>query len=159
MEIWKKIEGFGNYSVSNEGRVKNDKIFLKLSYNKRGYSQVVLWNENKNKIQTIHRLVAQAFIPNPDNKPEVNHIDYNKTNNHVSNLEWATKKENEDHALQNGLKVKGEQNGGSKLTEIEVIEVRKLFKEGWLKKDLAQKFGITRNSISNIIKRKFWTHI
>jgi hypothetical protein len=159
MEIWKKIEGFGNYSVSSEGRVKNDKIFLKLSYNKRGYSQVVLWNENKNKIQTIHRLVAQAFIPNPDNKPEVNHIDYNKTNNHVSNLEWATKKENEDHALQNGLKVKGEQNGGSKLTEIEVIEVRKLFKEGWLKKDLAQKFGITRNSISNIIKRKFWTHI
>jgi hypothetical protein len=159
MEIWKKIEGFENYSVSNEGRVKNDKIFLKLSYNKRGYSQVVLWNKNKNKIQTIHRLVAQAFIPNPDNKPEVNHIDYNKTNNHVSNLEWATKKENEDHALQNGLKVKGEQNGGSKLTEIEVIEVRKLFKEGWLKKDLAQKFGITRNSISNIIKRKFWTHI
>lgn len=98
-EIWKDIDGYeGLYQVSNLGRVKSSKhdIILK-TYSNRGYHQVQLSKNNIKSNKTIHRLVAQAFIPNPDNKPQVNHIDEDKTNNKVSNLEWVTAKENSNH--------------------------------------------------------------
>lgn len=91
-EIWKDIEGYeGLYQVSNMGRVKSLKndIILK-PYILRGYEKVLLYKNKKRKHFQIHRLVAMAFIPNPDNKPQVNHKDENKTNNCVDNLEWCT---------------------------------------------------------------------
>lgn len=119
MERWKDIDGFGNkYAISDKGRVlskarvvsnhtgtisKPDRI-LKISKDIKGYSRVFLSDCNgTTKFIPIHRLVAKAFIPNPDNKPQVNHIDGDKTNNHVSNLEWVTNRENQLHAVRTGL--------------------------------------------------------
>lgn len=99
-EIWKDIEGYdGKYKISNFGNVYSEKSnrILKYNINKQGYSYVVLTNEGYRKTHKIHRLVAQAFIPNTENKLEVNHIDENKTNNNVNNLEWSTRKENCNH--------------------------------------------------------------
>ena len=99
-EIWKDIEGYeGLYQVSKLGEVysfKSNKYLKKLT-NKGGYLRVQLCKHGKVTNQSIHRLVAEAFIPNPDNKPQVNHIDENKGNNTVSNLEWVTAKENCNH--------------------------------------------------------------
>ena len=98
-ELWKDIDGFvGKYQISNMGRVRslhwNKEIILKGGISKFGYRRVVLTNNNYRKYYAIHRLVALAFIPNPENKPEVNHKDENKLNNRVDNLEWVTCKEN-----------------------------------------------------------------
>ena len=93
----------GLYQVSNLGRVKSlcNKNILTLQ--KRRYVKTFLYKNKKRKCFTVHRLVAKAFIPNPENKPEINHIDCNKYNNTVSNLEWATRKENHYHKCINGL--------------------------------------------------------
>jgi len=97
-ELWKKIDDFPNYSVSNFGKVRNN-ITGKNMKNclKSGYYHIGLKNNFRRKSFKIHRLVAFAFIPNPENKLEVNHKDKNKLNNHISNLEWNTRKENNIH--------------------------------------------------------------
>lgn len=99
MTEWKKIDGFEVYEVSNTGSVRNSEsgLILKQTLNTGGYPSVTLVTKEKRKCATIHRLVAAAFIQNPDNLPEVNHIDEDKTNNTVENLEWVTKKENMNH--------------------------------------------------------------
>jgi hypothetical protein len=113
-EIWKDIKGYeGLYQVSNNARVKsvarfNGKMTVyekikKQSTGSSGYLFVMLYKENIGKNNSVHRLVAEAFIPNPDNKPQVNHIDGNKKNNQICNLEWCTRKENTQHAIRTGL--------------------------------------------------------
>lgn len=96
----KPIVGFDGYLVTEDGRVFSNKSnrFLSPSLNENGYLYVSLWQENKQHSFTVHRLVAQAYIPNPDDKPYVNHIDADRTNAHVSNLEWVTGSENTLHA-------------------------------------------------------------
>lgn len=110
-EIWKDIKGYeGKYQISNTGYVKSldfnhtgkEKI-LKNKVNYKGYCFVTLYKENKQYYPAIHRLVAEAFIPNSDCLPQVNHIDGNKCNNHVENLEWCTNLENMHHAIKTGL--------------------------------------------------------
>lgn len=111
-EIWKAIaECNGEYHVSSYGRVKSLKFgkerILKQAYNKYGYLFIIIYRKNyKPKFSKIHRLVALEFIPNFDNKPQVNHKDGNKLNNHIDNLEWATCSENMQHAWDNGLNEK-----------------------------------------------------
>ena len=115
MEIWKDIKGYeGMYQISNYGRVKGlerwthfkngkkprlePERILKFKKHHKGYLKAQLRKEDKMKSYFIHRLVAQAFIPNPEEKSQVNHIDGDKTNNHVSNLEWNTQSENLRHS-------------------------------------------------------------
>lgn len=117
-EIWKDIKGYeGLYQVSNLGRVRSffnsrthkltDTPVLRTPGNLRaGYLNLILCKNGKRKTVMIHRVVAETFIPNPDNKRTVNHIDGNKTNNRVDNLEWNTDSENQLHAHRNGLKPK-----------------------------------------------------
>lgn len=100
-EIWKEIQGYeGLYAVSNRGRVMNLKSrkVLKPGINSIGYELIVLCKNGKQKNYTVHRLVAEAFIPNTDNLPQVNHIDERKDNNDVSNLEWVTASQNMKHS-------------------------------------------------------------
>lgn len=110
-EIWKDIKGYeGLYQVSNCGRVKSlrnrsnhkEEIIMKQSI-VMGYSVISLCKESISKMYKIHRLVANAFIKNPNGKPQVNHKDGNKQNNNAENLEWVTAKENTIHAYKNGL--------------------------------------------------------
>lgn len=101
-EQWKPIDGFPNYQVSNKGRVKNIETgkVMKNRSNNHGYPYVALpKGDGKSKNMLLHRLVATAFIPNPDNLPEVNHKDENKTNNDVTNLEWVSASQNTRHSI------------------------------------------------------------
>ena len=115
-EIWKDIEGYEGYQVSNKGRVKSTIVrkegkLLKPSVNKLGYLQVSLFVNGKNKTRYVHRLVAETFLPNPDNKPEIDHINTDKTDNTVwlnedgsvnydkTNLRWVTRKGNMNNPL------------------------------------------------------------
>lgn len=102
----KQIEKYPDYFVTKEGLVFSSKTnkFLKFSYDQQGYQRVGLFIGNyKSKTIKVHRLVAETFIKNPDNKKDVNHIDGNKLNNDISNLEWCTRSENIRHAFKNGL--------------------------------------------------------
>ena len=111
-EIWKPIEWTeGGYEVSNLGRVRSMKQYygviariMPATTQKKGYKAVMFHINGKAKCAKVHRLVAEAFIPNPDNLPEVNHKDGNKGNNHVSNLEWCTRSHNVKHSYDTGLK-------------------------------------------------------
>lgn len=104
MEEWKQIEGYENYYISSHGRVYSTnyggRILKPWLDGKHNYLQVGLSKNNKVHKESIHRLVALAFIPNVDNKPEVNHKDYDSTNNHVNNLEWVTREENMRHCFE-----------------------------------------------------------
>lgn len=108
-EEWKDIKDYeGLYQVSSLGNVRslyyNKERILADRFNKTGYLSVILSKKGKYKSFKVHRLVAQAFIPNLDNKPQVNHIDGNKKNNNVNNLEWVTIKENINHSWRTGLR-------------------------------------------------------
>lgn len=108
MKEWKKVKGFEQYSVSNEGEVMNPKgNIMKAFFAGSGYLQIALWRDGKKKKFYVHRLVAEAFIENSHGYKEVNHKDGNKENNAVSNLEWCTRAENLNHsyyALNNHVK-------------------------------------------------------
>ena len=101
MEEWKKIDGYEHYSVSKDGKVRNDKSgrILKAYYNKYGYQQVKLYKNRKGNNFLIHRLVAEAFIPNPENFPCIDHINTIRDDNRVENLRWCTVKENNNNPL------------------------------------------------------------
>ncbi len=175
MEIWRDIKGYeGLYKASNEGRIKAlDRIsrnmwgdflhkgrILKPYKHKQGYYFVNLKKDKKQKFVKIHRLVALTFIPNPENKPQVNHLDGIKTNNNVTNLEWVTPKENIAHAWETGLTKKkyGEANNRSKFKEEQILYIRaqRGIKTG---KELAEEFGTATSVISAIQLRKRWAHI
>lgn len=112
-EVWKDVLGYeGLYQVSNKGNVysvervssqgkKCGGRILKLGYNRGGYLKVNLYKDGKMKTKIVHRLVAEAFIPNPNNYPEINHIDEVKDNNNIENLEWCTSKYNSNHGTRN----------------------------------------------------------
>ena len=111
MEVWKKIKGFENYEISNEGRLKSlhfgKEIFRKSKPTKQGYVRFALCKNGKQFIFLAHRLVAEAFIENPEKKLCVNHKDENKANNNVLNLEWVTHKENNNFGTRGNRIAKG----------------------------------------------------
>lgn len=178
MEVWKDIKGYeGYYQVSNLGGVKSvDRIIttengviqkykekkLSLGDSGRGYKVITLNKNGKRKRFKVHRLVAIAFLANPENKPQVNHIDGIRDNNKIENLEWVTGSENVQHAFDNGLKKssKGQSHGMSILTEDKVLEIRAIYAKGGIsQKKLGLLFGVCESSVRNIVNKISWTHI
>ena len=167
-EIWKDIKGFEKlYQVSNKGRVKslvrkgrlNERI-LKNMIGTKNYLQVSIYKNKKLRTIKVHRLVAETFIPNPENKPQVNHKKGNKKDNRAWMLEWVTTLENSDHAKLHNLKrvAKGEKCGQSKLTNKQIIKIR-LLKDKKSISDLSKLFKVTKQNIRYIINNKTWKHI
>lgn len=151
-----------NYTADEFGRIfgKND-IELKQRLDADGYPVVTLGSTNmRRSVKRIHQIVAMLFVDNLQNKPEVNHIDGKKTNNHYSNLEWATRKEQMQHACRMGLCDRaGERNGRAFLSENDVLEIRRLYASGWKVFELRDKFGRGWSTIYNVIVRNTWTKI
>jgi predicted XRE-type DNA-binding protein len=124
--------------------------------------KVGLYKNKKRFTRCVHRLVAIAFIPNPENLPEVNHKNGVKPNNFDYNLKWCTKSENQQHAYDNGLNhgCMGENNGRSKLMESDVLEIRKLFSDKKMNyRQVAENFGVTKSAVWAIVHNKTWKHI
>lgn len=156
----KKIIGFTNYSLSCCGDVINQygKV-LKPAIDKDGYETVGLYGEDGHKYKRVSRLMAENWIPNPLNLPVVNHIDGNKRNNHVLNLEWCTQQQNIIHAHKTGLTPsrKGSKNGKAKLTEQQVQEIRSKAKPLiYTYKMLAKEYGVSKSTINAIIANQRW---
>ena len=166
-EIFIPISGEQGYFICKSGKVlsclSTKPRILKPKIDGKKYAFVNLGRGNncyRNK--KIHRLVAEAFIPNPENKPQINHIDGNKANNNVKNLEWATQSENIRHAFLLGLNKpqKGSQQAQSKLNESDVLSIRQIYESGGAtKKQLATKYGVSDTLIHYIIIRRNWKHI
>lgn len=152
-EQWKPIAGYENYHVSNFGRVKSFKSgkpkILKPQLTPNGYLLITLYNADEHKQLLIHRLVAEAFVPKPEGKCEVNHRDGVKFNCHVSNLEWLTPAENVQHAYDTGLSKAGEDAYQAKFTDEQVVYVRSN-PDGLTQTRLAEMFGVRQTAISAI---------
>lgn len=175
-EIWKDITGYeGYYQISNFGEVKSlsktitrkngVKVFmpekiLKQTLSNPGYYSLILSKDTIKKNFRVHRLIASAFLPNTNQKKEVNHINGIKTDNRIENLEWSTSSENKIHAFKTGLKkpsnLKGIKNGRCKLTEINVLQIRK---SALSNKELSIIYCVTPELIGQIKNRKRWIHI
>lgn len=164
-EIWKPIDGYDMYKVSDSGRVKSywksrEGRLMRLHKANEGYLYVELTTQfpKKKRRIAVHRLVATAFIPNPTDLPHVNHIDENKSNNHASNLEWCTPKHNNRiYVFNHPEKTPG---STAKLTNKEVKEIHELI----LKKELtiseiADKFEVSEETIFNIQSGKTWSKL
>jgi hypothetical protein len=160
-EIWKSLANiveFGEqYEVSNLGNVRRiGKIEpRKLVEDKDGYLTINFSNKGKVKGYKVHRLVALAFIPNPEDKPEINHKDNVRDNNVLFNLEWSDRVENIDYA-----KRSGNMNGNQKLSESDVYKIVDDWNTGLYNySSLANKHNISRLAVTRIIKRQSWTHL
>ena len=167
-EVWKAIPRFeGRYDISSWGRVRSNNVvgahrhvnYLKPHKTKFGYVEYQGTVNNKNCRIRAHREVALAFLPNPNLKTQVNHIDGDKQNNHLLNLEWCTPQENMDHAYATGLKSKdhitrlGQQ--GRRIPLIEVPNIRRRYAEGNVtQRALANEYGVERTSVHHIVKFK-----
>lgn len=177
-EHWKEIKGNREiYEVSNLGNVRTKdregargrKIkghVLTQHDNSNGYPRCGMNIDGKPKSYLVHRLVAKLFIPNPDNKPDVNHKNGDKHDNSVKNLEWCTKSENEKHAWKNGLKrdvaTKGELHGMHKLSrkDVEYIRENHIRNGGSMKTGrLAKMFSVNPQTITEIVSERIWRSI
>lgn len=168
-EIWVDIKDYeGFYQVSNLGRVRSlprwvkgkgksiqlrDGFYLKVDIAK-GYERVTLFKNNNRKRVMVHRLVAQHFVDNPKNKPEVNHIDGNKRNNKLTNLEWVTSSENQLHAFKTGLQKPTKSN--KRLEYSDVCRIREMLDEGMKQTKIAKIFDVYPSTISSIKTGKYW---
>lgn len=166
---WKQINGFPKYYISDNGEIygpgKNKKgALIKPFLNKRGYQRVVLFNGSKKQIFTLSRLVLEAFVgPAPSDKHHAAHSDGNIKNNALSNLRWASPVENERDKRKHGTHGLGERNSFAKLTEQDVIQIRKLFKKknqtSSNAQELADRFGVDKTNIFAIVRYKSWRHV
>lgn len=158
------IPDFEGYFATREGlivstrRSEGGKI-LSYTVTKAGYIRI---HFGFHKPVFAHRLIAMTFIPNPDDRPQVNHIDGNKANNHVDNLEWVTAQQNVVHAVETGLRMtsQGPSHYKSKFNEEEVLNIRHLYATKKLThRKIADLYGVDRDTITKIINRKNWAHI
>jgi hypothetical protein len=167
MNDFVEISGFeGRYAINRNGEVKNIKTnhILKPYTNRIGYFRIgFVIAPYKKKNFYIHRLLAKHFIPNPENKSEVNHIDGNPSNNNLNNLEWCTRSENGLHAHRTGLNVpnpaKGMNHPNAKLNDDLVREIRQRFKNGEKQVDIANSTMASKYQVNYIVLNKIWKHV
>ena len=177
MEIWKDIKGYeGYYQVSNYGKIKSLERFrengfggyihkeriLKSQTGCNGYEFINLSKKGIVKHLCIHRFVAIAFIPNPEDKPCTNHKNGIRTDNRLSNLEWATYSENAIHGIKRNGNwiVKGEKHPKAFFKNSDILKIRHLYKSKKMRKcEIAKKYNTNQSTIHSIIIRKSWKHI
>lgn len=148
------------YLVSNDGLVFSEQSLSILTpFDNNGYLAVDLFANTVKQRVLVHRMVAITFIPNPENKPFVNHVDGNKYNNNVENLEWCTPSENSIHAVATGLSPVGSQKTLAKINEKDVLDIQALFEAGVADFEIAEEFGVTSGVISAIRLGKTWKHV
>lgn len=160
----KQINNFPDYFIDENFEVwsiKNNKIKKKIPYqHKQGYLKHDFWKNGKRYKIYIHRIIAELFIPNPENLPYVRHLDDNPLNNSIENLAWGTNKDNVDDKIKNGNQLKGEEIVSSKLTKQQITEIREKYVP-WkcTQEQLGKEYGVHASTISNIINNKQWNHI
>lgn len=154
------MKKYFDYTVNPDGSIigkLNSK--LKPQLDKYGYHVVNIYVNKKMKTEKIHRIVASCYIDNPENKPCVNHINGDKTDNRVENLEWCTVQENTIHSWNNKLSKarKGEKSNLAKLNRSQVDEIRSLYKtKEFTHQELSDRYNISRSQIGNIVNNKRW---
>jgi hypothetical protein len=176
MEIWKDVVGFEKYfEVSSYGRVKSKARFVNrsvgapfwkkekiLTPKTKRYAEYNLSINGVSNFKTGHRLVGEAFLPNPENLPMVLHKDNNKLNNRVDNLEWGDGFKNMQDAVKTGAVIaqKGMERPQAKSTDAQIIEIRKLYGTGnFTMNEIGEMFGYPYRSISDIVRGKSWKHL
>lgn len=173
-EIWKPVVGYeGLYEISSYGNVRSLDRFINVRghIHKRKsrpmkvccgrYKMIRLSKDSKVYTVNIHRLIADAFIPNPQNKPQVNHINGVKTDNRIENLEWVTCSANIQHAYDNGLKkaVNGSRHYLSKLTDEIVSDIKRRIRNKEQIQSISNHYGVHQSSISKIKSGVTWKHV
>lgn len=177
---WRPVpEHEGRYEVSSCGQVRRlpEELLKRGHHNQKsvwwsggvlrqantssGYKQVDLCSHGGRRTHRVHQLVAKAFLLNPENKPNVNHKNFDRTDNRVENLEWCTQKENCQHAVKNGHAAnnRGGRHGMSKLTEPDVLEIVSMLKNNSPVKDVAKVFCVSAQCIYDIRSGKRWGHL
>lgn len=168
--IWKDILNYnGDYQVSDTGLVKSvsrkghdgrelGEKLLRPYKMPNGYMTVCLRKDGKTKRHYVHRLVCDAFVDNPKHLPVVNHVDGDKSNNNVDNLEWVSYSCNNQHAYDTGLKQCGSGFYSAKLTESDVINILKCGKYTTYE-NIAEMYGVSRATIRDVLERRTWKHI
>lgn len=168
-EIWSPVVSYeGIYEVSNLGNVKHleykrkntltggysimKERILKPVKHKNGYVVLDLHKNRFHKIILLHRIVAVTFIPNTKNRPQINHLDGNKENNRVDNLEWCTPRENVLHAVKNGL-------SKSKLLPYDIILIRQQLCNNEKQTEIAKRFNVSKYVIQDIKRNRNWNHV
>jgi hypothetical protein len=176
-EIWKIVANTeGRYEVSSMGRIKSlpftievkgkssfvtRERILRLGTDRDGYDVFVCSINSKRYTKRGHRVVAETFIPNPNNLPQVNHKNSIRNDNRVENLEWVSERDNMMHGIEYGnvKPTKGEINGMSKLTKDKVIEIRAAYETGRSYAEIAKDYDVGGGAIGKIIRRERWKHI
>ena len=159
----KDVFGFENYEFDAKLNVYNKKTGrqLKRGLDKDGYEVIRLTDNKKSYLLKVHRLIALTFIENPNNKPEVNHKNSIRNDNRIENLEWATRAENNRHSWVIGNQCnKGENHPQNKLTNEIVKDIFYLRNTSkWKQQKIADKFEIDQTTVSDILRRKTWSHV
>ena len=176
-EVWKDIPDYeGSYQVSNMGRVRSvDRVIackdgsiqkhkgkvLKLSIDTKGYEKVTLSNGNRCDTKRVHRLILETFKPHVNMIDlQVNHIDGNKLNNHLTNLEWLTRRDNMLHAQDIGLiDNRGERSPNATLSETDVLEILQRLDTGELQKEITLDYGVSQQCVSKINRGLTWRSV
>lgn len=158
-EVWRAVPSARAYEVSDHGSVRrasNGRV-RSLCVGRSGYMEVALHEKKR----SVHRLVAEAFLPPDTQRSHVNHKDGNKTNNRLDNLEWATPSENGKHAYATGLKSRpyGEKSNRARLTGVAVLEIRRRASAGESPMDLATEMGVSPQCVTHVISGRRWPHL
>lgn len=176
-EEWKPVVGYEKfYECSNLGRFRSlpkvingrwgtacykGRVVKTMKSSSNGYGLLSLVSDTRKLTVRSHRFIAKTWIPNPDGKPYINHIDCDKMNNRIDNLEWVTAKENTAHIIKLGRfnPLRGEAAINSKLKDTDIPMIRDLYSEGFYQREIGALFGVTRSVINAIIVGKSWTHV